>query len=119
MNAVLERVQHMGINRGSVCITITVEEVIEAICQTVDITNMTDNELSEAISLSSRAVMGIHLTSIVEAALMNLSYGGSQERLAKSGGYPCEGCPDCYLDEGSSCRNEERCKAWGIYSNQY
>ncbi|WP_243375518.1 hypothetical protein [Geotalea sp. SG265] len=119
MNAVTERVQHLGIKGSSACIVMTNTEVVEAISQVVDVTQMSDAELWEAIILVNREVMDIRLDSAVQQALMHLSFGGSQVWLAKAGGYPCENCPDCFIDNDGSCRNEDRCTAWGIYSNLY
>jgi len=119
MNAAMERAQHLGLEGRSPCIVVTNVEVIEAISQAVDVTQMTDAELMEAIVLVNRAVMSLKLDAVVQEALCGLSLGGSQVRLAKAGGYPCEGCPDCYLDDDQSCRNEDSCSAWSIYSNLY
>ena len=119
MNAVMARAQHLGLEGSSPCIVVTNVEVIEAISQAVDVTQMTDAELIEAIVLVNRAVIGLKLDAVVQEALFGLMFGGSQVRLAKAGGYPCEACPDCYLDEDQSCQNEDRCSAWNIYSNLY
>lgn len=119
MNPVMERAQQLGLQGSSPCIVVTNVEVIEAICQAVDVMQMTDAELLEAVVLVNRQLMDIRLDAAVQEALGGLSFGGSQVRLARAGGYPCEHCPDSYLLEDGSCRNEERCKAWSIYSNQY
>jgi tRNA A58 N-methylase Trm61 len=57
MNAVIERVQHLGIEGSSACIVMTNIEVVEAISQVVDVSQMTDAELWEAIVLVNREVM--------------------------------------------------------------
>ena len=119
MNAVIERALHLGLEGSSPCIVVSNIEVIEAISQAVDVTQMTDAELLEAIVLINKAVMGVNLDAVVQEALSGLSFGGSQARLAKAGGYPCESCPDCYLDTNGSCENEHHCTAWSIYSSQY
>lgn len=119
MNAVFDRVHHLGIEGSSPCIVFTNIEVIEEIGQAVDITQMTDAELAEAIVLVNREVLDIRLKAAVQEALRKLPFGGSQVCLAEAGGYPCKTCPDCCLDDEGYCRNESRCTAWDIYNSRY
>ena len=116
--AALYHVHYPGMAGTSTPIVVTREDIMEAVKE-VSGMSTTEDELQEIMARIRKAVFGESLVAMVEDALARLAYGGGQVRLARAGGYPCEGCADCYLDHDGSCRNENRCRAWDIYSNQY
>lgn len=119
MQTIEERAYSVGIHKDQTCVLLKMKDLLDVLSDILDINNMDDEEFREAIEKVTRAVQEMEWVPVVQAALMKMSFGGTQVHIARAGGYPCERCPDCYVDSSGSCRNEDLCRAWSIYSNQY
>lgn len=119
MESIDERALRVGICRDQACVILRMEDILDVLYDILDIGNMDDEEFREAVDKVTKAVQEMEWVPVVQTALMKMSFGGSQVKIARAGGYPCESCPDCYLDAYGSCKNEELCRAYSIYSSQY
>jgi hypothetical protein len=119
MQTVEERAYSVGIHKDQTCVLLKMEDLLDVLNDILDIGNMTDEEFREAVEKVTKAVQEIKWLPVVYSALLKMSCGGTQVHIARAKGYPCENCPDCYVDSDGSCRNEDLCRAWSIYSNQY
>jgi len=119
MESIDERAYRVGIHKDQTCVLLKMEDLLDVLNDVLDIGNMDDEEFREAVVKVTKAVQDFEWLPVVHSALLTMSFGGSQVHIARAGGYPCESCPDCYLDSNGSCRNEDLCRAYSIYSNQY
>lgn len=119
MQTISERAYSVGIHKDQTCVLLRMEDLLEVLNDILDIDSMTDEEFKEAVGKVLKAVQDMEWLPVVHSALLNMSCGGCRIPVARAGGYPCEACPDCFVVADGSCRNEDLCRAWSIYSNQY
>jgi len=50
---------------------------------------------------------------------MEPSNNERQVWLARVGGCPCIDCKCCTVDENGCCSEQDCCKAWDVFCNQY
>lgn len=114
MSQVSRRLAELHIEPEEIVFSITCERLLWTINNEVDFETVTNHELKEIFTIVRRAVSRINWEQQVVYAVDHLPFGLNQTGIAFDGGYPCTGCPDSMMENGS-CYHEGECKSWETY----
>lgn len=114
MNPIQLRADELGINTEVTVFVISNNDLFAAIAEEVDFETVTNHELREIFSIVSKRLQQLNWQQLVAYSVNHLPFGLNQTGLAWEGHYPCTGCPDAMIEDGS-CYHQSECKAFEIY----